>query len=118
MCDLALTSGLVDQSLVFKDAQICQRRSAGQRVGGMRRSDLAGRNRFEHLRPGDVAGDWYADYPDHYAGDATAASGEKGLKLLELQVDALADYIRAVKNDEVVAGVLDEFYTRCEDLGK
>jgi creatinine amidohydrolase len=75
-------------------------------------------NRFEHLRPGDVVGDWYADYPDHYAGDATAASREKGLKLLDMQVDALADYIGAVKNDDVVQGVIDEFYDRCEDLGK
>lgn len=33
---------------------------------------------------------WYANYPDHSAGDASYATIEKGEKLRELQVNALA----------------------------
>ncbi len=40
---------------------------------------------------------WYADYPDHYAGDASYATIEKGEKLRELQVNALGKFIKAVK---------------------
>jgi creatinine amidohydrolase len=74
--------------------------------------------RFEHLRPGDVAAQWYSDYPDHYAGDATAATVEKGKQLLALQVEALADYVRAVKDDRAVHAVLADFYDRCDRLGE
>ena len=66
--------------------------------------------RLNHIPPGRVTGRWYSDYPDHYAGDATAASKEKGEKLRSIIVDSLADYIRAVKNDkaalEAAEGVL------------
>ena len=74
--------------------------------------------RYGHIPPGRITARWYADYPDHYAGDATAAPAEKGEKLRSLVVDSLADYIRAVKNDEVVRDVLNDFYDRCEKVGK
>jgi len=74
--------------------------------------------RLDHIPPGRVTGRWYSDHPDHYAGDASAATAEKGEKLRALQVDALADYIRAVKNDEVVIELMNEFYDRCDEVGK
>jgi len=73
-------------------------------------------DRYAHLGPGRITGRWYANYPDHYAGDATAATAEKGKTLRGLIVDSLADYIRAVRNDDAVRNVLDEFYDRCERL--
>ena len=80
-----------------------------------RKADPLGR--LDHLPPGKVSGQWYANYPDHYAGDATAASAEKGQKLRSLIVDSLADYIRAVKNDETALELMKEFYDRCDKIG-
>ena len=59
---------------------------------------------------------WYADYPDHYAGDARPASAEKGRLLRNLQVDSLADFIAAVKADQVVPNLNREFFARASVL--
>ncbi len=75
-------------------------------------------NRFAHLRPGDMTADWYSDYPQHYAGDATAASQEKGEVLRRLQVESLVEFVQAVKQDTAVHPVLKEFYDRCDELGQ
>ncbi|MFB3893896.1 MAG: creatininase family protein [Phycisphaerae bacterium] len=74
--------------------------------------------RFNHIPPGMVSARWYSDYPDHYAGDATAATAEKGRKLVGLVVDSLADYIKAVKEDTAVAALAKEFYDRCDQVGR
>ena len=58
---------------------------------------------------------WYANFPEHYAGDAKAASAEKGKKFLELHVDSLVDFIRAVKADRVVPALEKEFFKRAEN---
>ena len=55
---------------------------------------------------------WYSNYPDHYAGDARTASEEKGLTLRDLIVDSLAEYLAAVKADEVVPSLSREFFAR------
>jgi len=55
---------------------------------------------------------WYSNYPEHYAGDARAASPEKGRQLRQLIVDSLAEFIRAVKRDEVVPALEREFFRR------
>jgi creatinine amidohydrolase len=66
--------------------------------------------RLSHV-PGAYSGIWwYADYPDHYAGDAATATVEKGLKLREIQVGALAKFIKAVKEDTVTAELEKEFF--------
>lgn len=57
---------------------------------------------------------WYARFPDHYAGDAAAASAELGRVLLAKQVDQLVGMIRAVKADRSVLPLQDEFYRRAE----
>ena len=53
---------------------------------------------------------WYSDFPDHYAGDARSATKEKGSILRALLVDSLAEYIAAVKADQVVPHLEDEFF--------
>lgn len=74
--------------------------------------------RLSHLPAGYTSIWWYADNPDHYCGDATLASEAKGIKLRDLLVDTMADYIRAVKADKVVPALLEEFYDRCDEVGR
>jgi len=69
-------------------------------------------NRMEYLPPTYTGIWWYSDYPDHYAGDARFASEEKGQTLVRLAVDCLAQYIAAVKADEVVPALNQEFFRR------
>lgn len=59
---------------------------------------------------------WYANYPDHYAGDARPATAEKGRALRQIAVDALAEYIAAVKADEVAPVLNREFFARVRQL--
>ncbi len=76
-------------------------------------------NRMDHLPPTFAAISWYANYPEHYAGDARTASAEKGRALVGWTVDALADYIAAVKADEVVPALKNEFFRRVrEEVGQ
>ncbi len=53
--------------------------------------------------------DWYAMYPRMYVGDASKATAEKGKALAEARVGALVKLIKAVKDDEVTEGLIDEF---------
>jgi len=55
---------------------------------------------------------WYADYPDHYAGDARTASREKGQFLVDAMADNLAKYIAAVKIDTVVPALEEDFFSK------
>jgi len=63
--------------------------------------------------PGNFSGiSWYANHPEHYAGDARTASPEKGRRLQQLQVDQLAEYIAAVKADQAAPALEEEFFRR------
>jgi creatinine amidohydrolase len=74
--------------------------------------------RLSHI-PGAYSGIWwYANYPEHYAGDARPATIEKGEKLRELQVNALAKFIKAVKEDTVTQELEKEFFKREAKLGE
>jgi len=74
--------------------------------------------RVKHL-PGSFSGIWwYASYPEHYCGDARPASAEKGLKLRQLLIDQLAEFIAAVKKDTVVPTLEKEFFKRVKELKK
>lgn len=68
--------------------------------------------RMQHLPSGYAGIRWYADYPEHYAGDARTASAEKGRILSQLEVDALAEFIAGVKEDTVVPALEKEFFKR------
>lgn len=66
--------------------------------------------------PGVFTGvSWYADYPDHYAGDARAASAETGRILVKLRVDSLVELIKLVKADKVAPALEAEFHARAAD---
>jgi creatinine amidohydrolase len=72
--------------------------------------------RLAHLPASQTGIFWYADFPNHYAGDARSASAEKGLKLRQLLVDSLAEFIAAVKADSVVPALEKEFFERVDNL--
>ena len=60
---------------------------------------------------------WYSDYPDHYAGDARVSTIAKGQAMVQLQVDSLAEYIAAVKADEVVPALTRAFFHKAKQVG-
>lgn len=70
--------------------------------------------RLKHLEDVRTPFDWYARYPDHYAGDARPATREKGEKLRTRAVEHLARTIRIVKQDEVLPALYEEFFDRIE----
>lgn len=55
---------------------------------------------------------WYANYPEHYVGDASKASYEKGKKLVEFEVKQFANFIKQVKEDQVLPALSEEFHSR------
>lgn len=73
-------------------------------------------NRLKHLPPTFTGIHWYANYPEHYAGDARVADKQKGEALLKLLVDSLAEYIAAVKKDNVVPLLTREFFNKVKKL--
>lgn len=74
--------------------------------------------RLEHLGEAFTGIGWYADFPEHYAGDANFASPEKGKKLLELRVNSIAAQLAAVKADEAVPALEREFFDRVDRQAK
>jgi creatinine amidohydrolase len=72
--------------------------------------------RMKALPPTYAGIGWYSDYPEHYAGDARTATVEKGRALQQLQVEALAEYIAAVKADKVLPTLQQEFFRRVEQV--
>jgi len=76
---------------------------SGQRLG--RLQHLAG------LQSGqETPISWYANFPDHYAGDARPATATKGEQFLGHLTWRLVDAIRAVKADRVAPALYEEFF--------
>ena len=61
---------------------------------------------------------WYANHPEHFAGNPRPATAEKGRAFIEAMADTLAEYIAAVRADEVAPALQDEFFRRVEGIGK
>lgn len=55
---------------------------------------------------------WFADYPNHYAGEGSKATKELGKMLVDQYVDNLAATIKAIKEDKVTLKLQDEFYEK------
>lgn len=70
------------------------------------------RHRIDHLGSLDTGISWYAEFPDHYAGDATPATADKGRYILDYAVRHVAHAIRTIREDQVTAALTHEFYTR------
>ena len=57
---------------------------------------------------------WYARYPEHYAGDGSAATKELGEFQMKAWADAVANVIRAVKADQVSLRLQNEFFEKAK----
>lgn len=53
---------------------------------------------------------WYAQYPNHYAGDATKSSVELGKLLTESDADQLVELIKKVKSSNKIEDLQKQFY--------
>jgi len=68
--------------------------------------------RLEHLPGVGTPVSWYADFPDHYAGDAHPATAEKGERMFEHWAQRLAGAIAAIKKDAAAPELYEEFFSR------
>ncbi|WP_263356989.1 creatininase family protein [Acidicapsa ligni] len=55
---------------------------------------------------------WYSRYPDHYAGDGSAATRELGEYQMNWWVDSISKIIVAIKADDVSLKLQNEFYEK------
>lgn len=71
-----------------------------------------GEQRFRHEQGAFAGIFWYANFPDHYAGDAAPASAQKGERWLEMTAAFIADLIRRIKADSVTAELQERFFAQ------
>jgi len=76
------------------------------------RNDGRPRKNLEHLPGVGTSIWWYADFPQHYAGDARPASAALGRLALKGKVGPLVEIVRAVKRDTVARRLQDEFHAQ------
>ncbi len=55
---------------------------------------------------------WYARFPDHYAGDGSAATHELGEYQMKWWIDSVSKVIAAIKADDVSLKLQNEFYEK------
>jgi creatinine amidohydrolase len=66
-----------------------------------------------NLPPGVYTGIWwYARFPDHYAGDGTAATHELGEFQVQWWIDSIVKAIAAIKTDDTSLKLQTEFYQK------
>lgn len=53
---------------------------------------------------------WYAKFPNHYQGDSTGATVERGKAAMELRVKQIAAAVRAIKADQIAPRLQREFF--------
>jgi len=78
--------------------------------------ERAGRQSGANLRrldlPAGVATaiNWYAMYPNHYAGDAAGATSARGIASIDYAAARMAATIRAIKADQTGPRLQKEFF--------
>ncbi|MHC4629403.1 MAG: creatininase family protein [Planctomycetota bacterium] len=58
---------------------------------------------------------WYAQYPNHYAGDGSYAKPELGELLINSQAEQLAELIKVLKTDDAILDLQNRFYKESKD---
>lgn len=53
---------------------------------------------------------WYAQYPNHYAGDGSYGTPEMGKLILDNEISQLSEMIRSVKKDQESLELMKQFY--------
>lgn len=61
---------------------------------------------------------WYADYPNHYAGEGAKATKELGEAITEATIDQLVQALKAIKADNKTLQLQNEFYDRVDNVKK
>jgi creatinine amidohydrolase len=82
------------------------------RLEAVGRESGADQDRAPGLAPLQTPVNWYARFPNHYAGDAAKASAEKGRTLVEAAVAGIAGTLRRIKSDDRTLDLMREFYAR------
>ncbi|MBC8217272.1 MAG: creatininase family protein [Planctomycetes bacterium] len=58
---------------------------------------------------------WYAQYPNHYAGDGSYAKPELGELLINSQAEQLVELIKILKTDDTILNLQNRFYEESKD---
>lgn len=58
---------------------------------------------------------WYANYPNHYAGDATKSSPELGRLIVESDASQLVQLIKILKHSNKIEELQNRFYKESAD---
>lgn len=69
-------------------------------------------NRSSHIHGLKNSITWYAEFPNHYGGNARPATAEKGKYAMEYGAKKVAELIRKAKADTVCPQLLSEFHAR------
>jgi len=82
-----------------------------------RAKDQSGENqaRLKHIPANFTGIFWYAQYPNHYAGDGSYAKPELGELLINSQADQLADLIKILKKDNTILNLQKQFYNESQN---
>lgn len=76
------------------------------------RSEGKSLERLAHLGGVQTPTWWYANFPNHYAGDARPATEEKGEFLMERLAQRAAGLLRQVKQDSMAPKLEQEYFRR------
>jgi len=68
--------------------------------------------RCAHLTGLNTPISWYADYPNHYAGDGRRGTKEKGRFIIEYAAQKVAAFLKVVKADMTAPALQEEFHSR------
>jgi len=82
-----------------------------------RAKDQSGENqaRLKHIPTNFTGIFWYAQYPNHYAGDGSFAKPELGELLISSQADQLVELIKVLKKDDTILDLQNRFYKESEN---
>jgi creatinine amidohydrolase len=69
-------------------------------------------NRLDHVPYLHTGLWWYARVPNHVIGDPSKATKEKGQAIEEMEAKMLSEFIRAVKDDQVLPALSQEFHKK------
>ena len=61
---------------------------------------------------------WYANFPNHYAGEGALATKALGKMVVDFQVSSLVKALRAIKADTTALSLQNEFFNRVDTLGR
>lgn len=79
--------------------------------------DQSGENqaRLQHIPTNFTGIFWYAQYPNHYAGDGSYSNTELGELLINSEAEQLVELIKVLKKDDTILELQNRFYKESEN---